>query len=172
MNNILKTNHWALPRDPEDIEPAPWLAADAVEYFESLLTPEMTVCEFGGGGSTLWLVQRVKHVITYEPNLAWYNTLDMKRDEFTVFALRQSDEPMGMEKDIDLLFIDGEPVEKRAVWLKRAHEIVKKGGIVVLDNANRPEYANERAAFLKHADLIFGSKVQGKYLYTEFYRVK
>ncbi len=79
------------------------------------------------------------------------------------------------DRRYDLLFIDGEPVENRAAWLCGAFALVKPGGVVVLDNANRPEYQKERAftqANCKSFETVDGNSPGTKYLVTEFYTLK
>ena len=84
---------------------------------------------------------------------------------FSVFPLPD------MDARKDLLLIDGEPVEHRAVWLLESQRMVKSGGWIVLDNANRPEYAKEREQLKQFAELIYTSPLYGSYLITEFWRV-
>jgi predicted O-methyltransferase YrrM len=79
----------------------------------------------------------------------------------------------------DLFLIDGEPVEVRRKWLTAARDLVTPGGWVVLDNANRPEYAAEHDALAEFAELVKvvdgnaeTRAVHTKYLVTEFWKVK
>jgi len=81
------------------------------------------------------------------------------------------DYPQHDDDMYDLLLIDGEPVEDRGEWIQAAPFIVKPGGWVVLDNANRPEYVAEREWLQGKASLVFTSKLQGKHLVTEFYKL-
>ena len=161
---------WYKPTTPDKIQSLPWLHADAIDALEKILQPSFEVCEFGGGGSTLWLAERVNWVSTYEPDISWLKAIDK---EITNGELFLSDNPPTVERKYDLLFIDGEPVEKRRDWIKAAPQIVKPGGFMVLDNANRPEYAKERA--LLDAELFYtvnGNDEISKYLITEFYLMK
>lgn len=147
----------------------PWIHPSAVSYLEYILRPEMTVCEFGGGGSTLWLAERVKEVYTYENNLDWYaNINQFKPDNVT---LRFAGEWRG---DVcNLLFLDGEPLEKRIQWINQAPFITTEW--IVIDNANRPEFELAREGLKEHAELIHtvnGNEAGTLYLLTEFWRVK
>lgn len=168
---------WWQPRNPSQIEPTPWLHPKAITYLESLLTPDMEVLEFGAGGSTLWFAERVKHVVSFEHDNEWYRLIKTKAPE-SVHLISAS--PFGFPYNVsmskrDLLFIDGEPVEQRKDWLEKAPQLVKPGGYVILDNANRPEYASERAEFAKHATLLHtvnGNEPPCVHLITEFYRLK
>jgi len=49
----------------------PAVCESACDYFESLLQPDFRVFEWGTGGSTLWLAQRVHHVVTVENVIEW-----------------------------------------------------------------------------------------------------
>ncbi len=160
---------WYHPRNHKDIIPKPWLAEAAIEYFESLLNKDMKVIEHGGGGSTLWLAERVAEVMTVEQNAAWYEAIRAKAPiNVCMCGAFVTDTP-----DYDLLFIDGEPVEDRGWWLDHAREYVRAGGHIVLDNANRPEYAGARAKFQAEAELLkMFQSAGGKYFMTEFYRLK
>lgn len=146
----------------------PWISPKAIEVLEGLLSDDMTVCEFGGGGSTVWLSKRVKNVVTFENNPRWAKYIrDMKLGNVSVIDTGQI--PGG---DYDLLFLDGEPLDLRRDWIKASLGIVKKGGIIVLDNANRPEYAKEREWLGQNATLfcrVDANEGRTKYLVTEFY---
>jgi hypothetical protein len=50
----------------------PLLPFVATQWLEAHLSPEMTVFEFGSGGSTLFLAQRVAHVFSVEHDAMWY----------------------------------------------------------------------------------------------------
>lgn len=163
-----KMKDWAKRRKPEQIEPKPWLAEDAIKYFQSLLTPDMVVVEFGGGGSTLWLSERVKEVYAVERNDEWVSVIEKKVKQNVTLCTALS-----LMERADLLFIDGEPVQERGWWLDNARLYVKEGGIVVLDNANRPEYSGARAEFAKGAELLHTVRTEGgSYFVTEFWKCK
>lgn len=173
MNPMIQKGNWHRPSKADEIQPRPWLHVKAIEYFAGLLRPDMDVIEFGGGGSTLWLADKVRRVVTYEPNKEWFDKLTSIRP-YNV-TLKNADSSIFEYQNhvYDLLFIDGEPVERRGEWLSMAHLLVKPGGIVVLDNANRPEYLNEWREFQSRAVLLFQNVDNGgKHFVTEFYKLK
>lgn len=157
--------NWAQRSKPQEIQPKPWLSDDAISYFQELLKPDMKVIEFGGGGSTLWLAPQVAEVVTVEHDEEWYDVIQKKAPENVTLCLAI----VSVKPDFDLMFIDGEPVEERGWWLDNAGDYVKCGGYVVLDNANRPEYAGARAKFEKRARLLYSKTAGWKHLVTEFY---
>jgi predicted O-methyltransferase YrrM len=162
--------NWYDPSRPEQIKPTPWLPPDAVAYLEQIIERDFKVIEHGGGGSTLWFSERVESVTCHEQKLEWYNVIDAHRGENV--TLYQTALPIKNRRKYDLLLIDGEPVRDRAEWLRQAQRLVKSCGWVVLDNANRPEYAKERDGLREFADLEFTSSKTGRYLVTEFWRVR
>lgn len=162
--------NWWMPSAPSALKPKLWLSPAACEYMESIITPDMTVMEFGGGGSTLWFAQRVKQVITYEPDAEWYVRLSEKAPANV--TLRNAT-IWNLSDTCDLLFIDGEPVIYRGMWLAISPLFCKK--YVVLDNANRPEYVEQRTIFKDTAHLekrVNGNEGNTLYLVTEFWRMK
>jgi predicted O-methyltransferase YrrM len=131
----------------------------------------MEVIEFGAGGSTLWLAQRVKHVTSYENDADWLSVLKSKVPDNVTLHF----ESLPLEGQADLLFLDGEPVELRGEWLRLAPSLLKPGGILVLDNCNRPEYEKELAEFAKtaiHIERVSDTSMGTRYTVTDFYRCK
>ena len=161
---------WYSRSSPEQIRPVPWLSSGAIQELEKRLRSFMTVMEHGGGGSTLWLAERVKTVITYETDSDWARVLKGAAPPNVI--IRQEFFWNGSEK-ADLLIVDGEPVETRSSWLLDASDILNNGGYLVLDNYNRPEYERERNGlwdmFVREAEV---NSPVGMYLNTEFWRLK
>lgn len=162
---------WASPSKPSEIQPYPWLSKKAVDFLASLLRKDMTVLEFGAGGSTLWFASRVAHVTSYENDSDWIAVLKKQKPDNV--TLRFESLPLKDEQPADLVFIDGEPVELRGEWIRSIPQLVKPGGLVVLDNANRMEYRierNELAAKAKQLERVNDTSCGTSYTVTEFYR--
>jgi predicted O-methyltransferase YrrM len=53
----------------------PWITFSAIRYLERYLTKEMSVFEFGGGGSTLFFAARVNRLVTVEHDRTWFDDL-------------------------------------------------------------------------------------------------
>lgn len=160
---------WYAPRRPDEITPYPWLHPEAVAYLEELLQPDWRVLEHGAGGSTLWFATRVKDVFTIEHSPEWFERVcAVAPSNVTVFLGR--DLP-GLAPGFDLVFIDGERAG-RGWFIQRAPRYLKPGGWIVLDNANRPEYAEERHALHNVAKLTarFDNNIPtSRYFVTEFW---
>lgn len=166
---------WYIPSKPSEIQLIPWLSPEATKYLETLLKPEFRVVEHGSGGSTLWFGKRVAQVVSYEKDEVWLEAVKARAGENVVLFHSTGCVPYEKPATCDLMLIDGEPVTERAGWIVAAQKIVKPGGYIVLDNANRPEYEKEREELRQHAELLkcvnsnVGSTV---HLVTEFYRLK
>ena len=159
---------WIAPRTPDTIMPIPWMHPSAVSYLGEILRPDFWVLEHGSGGSTLWLAERVACVVSVEHDPAWREAV-RKLAPTNVTLVTAMDYPANK---FDLLLIDGER-DKRGDYLMVAHKIVKPGGWVVLDNANRPEYKEQRQFFSEHAELVerFNNNIHSsKYFVTEFWK--
>ncbi len=172
MSEAVRARPWYAPRSPDEITTQPWLHPEAVKYLEELLQPDWSVLEHGAGGSTLWLAARAAKVVTVEHDQLWA----MKVRELAptnVTLLTQLPAKTLEPYDYDLFLIDGERSE-RGECLDRASMLVKRGGWVVLDNANRPAYAGQREGLREIAKLKarFDNNIPiSHYFVTEFWRL-
>ena len=162
---------WWKPNRADLDNPVPWLCAEAIAYLESLLSPIMTVLEHGSGGSTLWFAQRVKRVLAVENDPDWVAALAPRLPKNAKVI---SDVGLTkIERNWDLVLIDGEPVGDRCYWMREAPRFVKSGGYIVLDNANRNELAADRAWLMENATLLTSIDAgisQMTYAVTDFYQ--
>lgn len=53
----------------------PWFAPDAIRWLDKRLTKDMTVLEFGSGGSTPFFARRCKRVTSIETSPDWFDTV-------------------------------------------------------------------------------------------------
>jgi len=160
---------WYHKSEPIEIEPYPWLGDLAVDFFEHILRPDFVVIEHGSGGSTLWLAERVKKVISIEDNPVWIKAIS----DLNIPNVEISEHDPKRIK-CDLLFIDGDR-GGRIRWMNKAHEFVKPGGWVVLDNASQPEYKEARAKIKKRVSsfaVVNCNEAGTAHLVTDFYRME
>lgn len=129
---------WWKSAQPGTMRRVPWLHPAVVAYMDLLIEPGFRVLEHGSGGSTIWFAERAAHVDTVEHNPEWAKAVEAETgDNVTVHLNAPPRNFYG--KDYDLLLIDGNS-DDRNDWVQNATRMVKPGGIVVLDNANRPQY--------------------------------
>jgi predicted O-methyltransferase YrrM len=165
---------WWQPSPSKEIKPVPWLSPEVIRHLDNLIQPDWEIIEHGSGGSTLWFAQKCKRVIACEHDANWRRTIQEKAPENVIVMgarIPEKEKPGGA---FDLLLIDGEPVQNRAEWIQWSSYLVKPGGWVVLDNANRPEYAQERRHLQEIAaefQTFDGNEMGTLYLVTEFYHM-
>lgn len=64
---------WTLLPGHSPIEDSlPWMTFRAIRWLKSYLRPAMTVFEWGAGGSTIFLANRVRSVVSIESEPAWH----------------------------------------------------------------------------------------------------
>src|SRR4028119_2375277 len=56
----------------------PWISYGAIDFLEGYLKPDMTVYEYGSGGSTLFFASRVARVTSIEHDPLWYSLVQTK----------------------------------------------------------------------------------------------
>lgn len=124
----------------------PWWTRAAITWAESHLTPDMDVIEWGAGSSTVWLASRVRSVVSIEHQREWAAQVSAaliahgcNRKRYRVIC-----HPLGIEYcqgvpgRYDVAIIDG---RRRVQCCRSAAALVKPGGLLVLDNAERERYA-------------------------------
>lgn len=175
--NLAREREWWWRSGMEgELREEPWLHPEVTRYLEGLLRRDMRVLEHGSGGSTLWLAGRVREVRSVESSLRWAERVWKKVPRNVKVLLWNGRELPWLGKEpYDLMLIDGEPVEDRRLYLKAAQRLLKPGGVVVLDNANRAEYAGEVRMMDMQAERLrtFDENTRNtKHLVTRFWRLK
>jgi predicted O-methyltransferase YrrM len=126
----------------------PWLPFRLVDELDSRLRPGMRVFEYGGGGSTLWFLDRALDVVTAEHDIAWSHILEENvaspswkllvhplDDGGTAYVDSISAYPEG---HFDLVVVDG---RCRARCVAAALTRIRPGGMLVVDDVDRERYA-------------------------------
>lgn len=123
----------------------PWLPFRLIAELESVATPGASVFEFGGGGSTLWFLDRGTRVVTVEDHEGWSKRLRDSIGEADSWTLIRRDITDGYveavedyaDETFDVVLVDG---KERPACLVAAAAKVRRGGLLVLDDADRSEY--------------------------------
>src|SRR5258705_9406984 len=88
---------------PLDLE-LPWFSYAAIDFLADHLTPDMDVCEYGSGGSTLFFSRRTRRVTSIEDNPQWFELVTRRLKDVGLtnvdVKLRPFDfkNPVGFEK--------------------------------------------------------------------------
>jgi len=148
-------------KSPLDLE-LPWFSYAAIDFLNGWLKPDMSVCEYGSGGSTLFFARRVKSVLSIEDNERWYNLVMRRIQEKSIKNVRLKlcsfdfKNPVGFEHSaylhaipderLDVIVIDGseEWTKVRPICFEKAEHRVKEGGIIVVDDSWRYPVLREK----------------------------
>ena len=132
--------------------PLPWYTYPAIYWLESILTGRERVFEYGSGNSTRWFARRVKSVVAVEHDESWVNKVralvpgnvtlqfvpplkgDAPEQRYGpyVSAITGQD-----EAGFDIVVVDG---EARNACCELALPYLQPGGLLILDNSDRPEF--------------------------------
>ncbi len=137
----------------------PWLAWPCIRFLAERLGSGSRVFEWGGGGSTLFFLDRGCHVTTVESSRDWSDKIRQqilprtgacsRFDLRTIEAGRDSPESIEAYVEAvlrgrpwDLILIDGleEDYLSRLRCVELAPTALRHGGTIVLDDAWRPGY--------------------------------
>ena len=124
--------------------PIPWMTYPSISFLEKRINKEMIVFEYGCGNSTLWLANRVKHVISCEHDKQWYeemkkmipSNVDLFHAELHIddsYAKKITE----YKRKFDIVILYG---RDRVNCAKNALHSLKEGGVIVWDNSDRTSY--------------------------------
>ncbi|WP_158021321.1 class I SAM-dependent methyltransferase [Mycolicibacterium chubuense] len=130
----------------------PWWNYNAVAFVSKRLPPKPNVFEYGGGASTLWLLDQGATTITVEDNHDWYRALLARLPEGIDVRFIQSGEGASPDKaseqytnaieqerdeSFDLVIVDG---QGRRECVLAAAPKVKPGGMLLLDDSQYTDH--------------------------------
>jgi SAM-dependent methyltransferase len=151
-------------RTPLDLE-MPWFSYAAIDFLEKFVRPEMAVCEYGSGGSTIFFARRARSVFSIENSEKWFDLVSRRLHKHSLNNATIQLHPFDFKNAIgfessaylhaipdtrfDVIVVDGEEewVKVRPVCFQKAEARVKPGGIIIVDDSWRyPTLRNENRA--------------------------
>lgn len=63
------------------VDQVPWITFEARAWLESYLKPDMSVFEYGSGGSTLFISTKVRKLVSIEHHKGWYDRISSALSE-------------------------------------------------------------------------------------------
>jgi Methyltransferase domain len=127
----------------------PWLPFRLIDELEAVVRPGIRVFEYGGGGSTLWFLDRGAVVVTVEHDREWATTLERSIGAADWTLLRPSiangyaeyANTISTYADdwFDLVLVDG---RARRHCVRRALPKVKPRGLLLVDDIHRKKHAD------------------------------
>jgi hypothetical protein len=83
------------------VDKQPWLGFAAIDFIKNILKPEMSVFEYGSGGSTLFWAGRVGKVVSVEHNREWFSMIKQELDKLRIQNVVYSFIPPESIKDFE-----------------------------------------------------------------------
>jgi len=133
----------------------PWISYAAIDFLDDFARPEMSVCEYGSGGSTLFFAKRCTSLISIEDNAIWLDKVRQRLLDAKVDNVRLEHRPFDFksasgfetseylnaipDQKFDIILVDGseEGVQVRPTCFAYAERFVRPGGIIVVDDSWR-----------------------------------
>lgn len=130
----------------------PWIVPAAIGWLGRRMRSDWAVLELGSGRSTVWLARRAGRVISIEDNEFWADhtrgrlrELGMDSVELRVGPVEELPDAVAAlpDESFDLVVVDflEAPEVTRIDVLKPAMKKVSPGGLLLLDDSDRPGYA-------------------------------
>jgi hypothetical protein len=128
----------------------PWLTYPAIDWLDSALSRDDRVFEFGMGGSTVWMAERVKSVTSVDENPEWVARFKLPPNVQITVAIPRGDSRYAEEGDpyvaaieaaglrFDVVLVDG---HSRLSCTEAAHRTFADDGLIIFDNSDKPMYA-------------------------------
>ena len=130
-----------------NLRPVPWLTEGAISFLECYLEEHTNarILEFGSGASTVWFVRRTKNLISIEHDTSWHRLVKETIDKGFNYGAKLILLPkpyyhvtnLFPDEYFDLILVDG---RNRKGCILHSVRTLKKGGILMLDNSERPYY--------------------------------
>ncbi len=131
----------------------PWLTANAIAILSSMLRSTDDGLEYGSGRSTLWFAKRTRSLISVEDSAQWHAQVSKSLQEQGLTNVRYKFVKTGSSRSpddpgrsayvladpdiapgsLDYVLVDGYYRDECAM---RAIEVLKPGGMLIIDNAN------------------------------------
>ncbi len=148
-------------KTPLDLE-LPWFSYAAIDFLKDYVQPDMRVCEYGSGGSTLFFASRAASVVSIEDNALWFELVSQRLQQkgVTNVVIRHCPfdfkNPVGFEDsdyllaipddEFDIIVVDGseEWTQVRPTCFQKAESRIRRGGIIVVDDSWRYPILREK----------------------------
>jgi predicted O-methyltransferase YrrM len=130
----------------------PWIVPAAIGWLRRRMRRDWAVLELGSGRSTVWFARRSRSVLSFEDNDFWQartrerlGEVGLANVELRVLPVEEfATEVAGLDNEaFDLVVVDflEAPGVSRIDCLTPAMKAVKRGGYLLLDDSDRPGYA-------------------------------
>lgn len=160
-----------------------WLNFAALDGLDAYLRPEHRVFEYGGGGSTLFFLNRAGQVATVENDGQWFEVLSQKAREkgadrwqgFFIEGEQLAENQSNRNPAAPADFATNAPGQQRMSYeryAKAIHQFPENHfDVVLVDGRARPSCIQESLAHLKPDGLLVVDNMERDYYWTAFREV-
>jgi len=128
----------------KDGHPIPWITYPALDFIAPRMSKLENVYEYGCGNGTLWWAARAVNVKAVEHDLNWYEKMNsiipgnvsLSYEDIN-FGDSYEENILTSKCEYDVIIIDG---RHRNNCMLQAPKRIKKYGVIILDNSDRPKY--------------------------------
>jgi predicted O-methyltransferase YrrM len=136
----------------DQLSERPWIPPAAIGWLKRRIRGDWRVLELGAGRSTPWFARRCGTLVSFEDDPGWHARtgerlaeLDLDNIELRLVAIERFPAEVAVlpADSFDLMFIDflESPDVTRVDCVRPGREKVRPGGYLVLDDSDRPSYA-------------------------------
>lgn len=132
----------------------PWIVPAAIGWLRRRMRRSWRVLELGSGRSTAWFARRAGHVLSFEDNPFWFEETRKRLAAEHIANVELRELPIDSfvpeigrlgDAAFDLVVVDflesPDTGADRVAAVRAAREQVKPGGLLLLDDSDRPDYA-------------------------------
>jgi SAM-dependent methyltransferase len=130
----------------------PWIVPAAIGWLRRRIRADWSILELGAGRSTVWFAQRAGGVVSFEDNGFWVERTRERLEELGLGNVELKELPVEQfgsavdalpEGSFDLVVMDflESPKVTRVDVIEPAMKSVRPGGYLLLDDSDRPGYA-------------------------------
>ncbi len=124
--------------------PIPWYTYPAVDFLNEKLNKTISIFEYGCGGSTKWLADKVSTIVAVEDHKEWKEFVEKEMPENVKIIFQPIDNQYTYSKSIqttqtkfDLIIVDG---KERNSCVENCLSNLNETGIIILDDSFREDY--------------------------------
>lgn len=129
------------------------LNRSVLDFMEAQIDRTSFVLEFGAGGSSRWFADRCGRLLSIEDSPAWAESvceaLSGSTCDWRMHLTYDPREALADVADVDLALVDG---GDRNAYARLAWPLLRAGGWMVLDDAQRDQYAATVAWLNTHGE--------------------
>lgn len=141
----------------------PWWVPESIPFADDLIQSAWRVLEFGSGGSTIWIADRCDQIISVDDSPIWASRVNaMKRGNVSMKLRPRPYHGICQrlrKESFDMVVVDG---RDRVACMRAAKPLIRVGGWMVLDNAERDKYKPGSDLFSGWIEVFFMKMIVNK----------